>query len=72
MTKASTHHFLLLYLFDELSPADRNCFEHLLLSDADLQLDYHEMLKITAALHTSLLTPNERIVRQLMDYADRA
>jgi hypothetical protein len=71
MTKTSTHHLLLLYLFNELSPADRNCFEHLLLSDADLQRDYHEMLEIKAALHSPLLTPSERLVRQLMDYADR-
>jgi hypothetical protein len=69
MAQSSTNNLLFLHLFNELPPVDRNQFEHLLISDADLQQEYTEYAEIIGALHTPLLEPSKMRLQQLLDYA---
>lgn len=69
MAQSSTHNLLFLHLFNELPPVDRNHFEHLLISDADLQQDYSEYAEIIGVLKAPLLEPSKMRLQQLLDYA---
>ena len=69
MAQSSTHNLLFLHLFNELPPVDRNHFEHLLISDADLQQDYSEYAEIIGALNAPLLDQSKMRLQQLLDYA---
>lgn len=69
MAQSSTYNLLFLHLFNELPPVDRNQFEHLLISDADLQQDYSDYAEIIGALKVPLLEPSKMRLQQLLDYA---
>lgn len=69
MTQSSTHDLLFLHLFNELPLVGRNQFEHLLISDANLQQEYAEYAEILDALHTPMLEPCATRLQQLLDYA---
>ncbi len=70
MAKSSTQHTLLLHLFNELCPAEANAFEHLLISDAELQQEYLETADVVAALTAEILPePDPVRLQQLLDYA---
>lgn len=69
MTQTSTHELLFLHLFNELPPVGRNQFEHLLISDADLQQEYTEYAEIINAFQVPLLEPDASRLKQLLDYA---
>jgi hypothetical protein len=69
MAQSSTHNLLFLHLFNELPLVDRNHFEHLLISDADLQQNYSEYAEIIGALNAPLLEPSKMRLQQLLDYA---
>lgn len=70
MAKSSTQHTLLLHLFNELRPAEANAFEHLLISDAELQQEYLETADVVAALTAEILPePDPMRLQQLLDYA---
>lgn len=72
MAKSSTQHTLLLHLFNELRPAEANAFEHLLISDAELQQEYLETADVVAALTAEILPePDPMRLQQLLDYAQR-
>lgn len=72
MAKSSTQHTLLLHLFNELRPAEANAFEHLLISDAELQQEYLETADVVAALTAEILPePDPVRLQQLLDYAQR-
>ena len=72
MAQSSTHHTLLLHLFNELRPAEANAFEHLLISDVELQQDYLETADLVAALTAEILPePDPVRLKQLLDYASR-
>ncbi|MDP2189322.1 MAG: hypothetical protein Q8J69_11635 [Sphingobacteriaceae bacterium] len=69
MTPKSTHDLLLLHLFNELPPVDRNQFEHLLISDADLQQEYADYADMLGICNTPMLEPCSTRLQQLLDYA---
>ncbi len=70
MTPASTHDLLLLHLTNELAPAERNAFEHVLISDQELQQDYRDFAAILQTLDQPLqFSPKESTIRLLLDYA---
>jgi|GEM_PF-1348224 len=69
MAKSSTHETLLLHLFNELPPVERNLYEHLLISDVELQQEYSDYTEIVAQLQIPLLEPSNMRVQQLLDYA---
>jgi hypothetical protein len=69
MAQSSTHELLFLHLFNELPPVGRNQFEHLLISDADLQQEYSEYAEIIGAIQVPLLEPCATRLQQLLDYA---
>jgi hypothetical protein len=72
MAQSSTQHTLLLHLFNELRPAEANAFEHLLISDAELQQEYLETADVVAALTAEILPePDPVRLQQLLDYAQR-
>ena len=72
MAQSSTQHTLLLHLFNELRPAEANAFEHLLISDVELQQDYLETADLVAALTAEILPePDPVRMQQLLDYASR-
>jgi hypothetical protein len=47
----------------------RNQFEHLLISDANLQQEYAEYAEIVGALQMPMLEPSKSRLQQLLDYA---
>jgi len=70
MTPAATHDLLLLHLTNELSPAERNAFEHTLISDSELQQDYRDFAAILQTISIPLqFSPSDSTMRLLMDYA---
>jgi hypothetical protein len=69
MTASSTHQLLVLHLFNELPPAERNGFEHLLISDADLQQDYADFSDLLPVLEGAELAPDSTRLQALLDYA---
>ncbi len=72
MAQSSTQYTLLLHVFNELCPAEANAFEHLLISDVELQQDYLETADLVAALTADILPePDPVRLKQLLDYAAR-
>jgi hypothetical protein len=72
MAQNSTQHTLLLHLFNELRPAEANAFEHLLISDPEMQQEYRETADLVAAFTAEVLPePDPVRLKQLLDYASR-
>lgn len=72
MAQSSTQHTLLLHLFNELHPVEANAFEHLLISDAEMQQDYLETADLVASLLAEVSPePDPLRLQQLLDYASR-
>jgi len=70
MTESLTSLQLLLHITNELPPAERNSFEHLLVSDGDLQHEYQQTEQLLALLQCDeLLQPSDSTMKLLLDYA---
>ncbi len=70
MTQTSTHDQLLLHITNELAPAERNAFEHVLISDPGLQQDYRDFAAILDTLKASVsFEPGTSTMKLLLDYS---
>lgn len=70
MTESLTSLQLLLHITNELPPAERNSFEHLLISDEGLQHEYQQTEQLIGLLQNDeQLEPTDSTMRLLLDYA---
>jgi hypothetical protein len=61
---------ILLYINNELSPKQTTAFETALLNDWSLQERYHILLESSEKTKTPLLQPSQRVLNNIMDYAN--
>lgn len=57
MNRTSTQSQILLYLYNELDPGEKQRFEYRLISDADLQSEFKSYADILRAMNEIIIEP---------------
>jgi hypothetical protein len=69
MIKTFTQNDVIRYVYDETSYEENELIAHFLLTDADLQAFYYEVLEMKRRLDKVQLAPPDRVVHNIMAYS---